>query len=261
MAPSRRHGIKPDPFDALASTWWDESGVLHGLGVLLAPVRVPFVIGVLRAELGAGEHRVLDLGSGGGLLGAALGDHEFTVVALDPSLASLEAGKARGGSSGRGISFVGGVGERLPFADGSFDAVVCMEVLEHVGDPAAVVAEAARVLRPGGMFIFSGPNRTVVNRVGLVFVAQDILGVVPRGTHRWKRLIRPDEMDRYMRASGIEPGQTLGVGIGWRDLPLAALAVVGLLIRRLSYPEAARRIHLAAGTGTSVAYQGFGRRR
>ncbi len=261
MAPSRRHGIKPDPLDALASTWWDESGVLHGLGVLLAPVRVPFVTGVLLAELGAGAHRVLDLGSGGGLLSAALGDHEFTVVALDPSLASLEAGKAHGGSAGRGISFVGGVGERLPFADGSFDAVVCMEVLEHVGDPAAVVAEAARVLRPGGMFIFSGPNRTVVNRVGLVFVAQDILGVVPRGTHRWKRLIRPDEMDRYMLASGIEPGQIFGVGIGWRDLPQAALAVVGLLIRRLSYPEAARRIHLATGTGTSVAYQGFGRRR
>ncbi|MFB3048647.1 MAG: bifunctional 2-polyprenyl-6-hydroxyphenol methylase/3-demethylubiquinol 3-O-methyltransferase UbiG [Acidimicrobiia bacterium] len=261
MALSRRHGIQPDPFDALASTWWDESGVLHGLGVLLAPVRVPFVTGVLRAELGPGGDRVLDLGSGGGLLGAALSDHDFTVVALDPSLASLGAGKAHGGSAGRGLRFVGGVGERLPFGDLSFDAVVCMDVLEHVDDPAAVVAEAARVLRPGGVFIFSGPNRTVVNRVGLVFVAQDLMGVVPRGTHRWKRLIRPDEMDRYMRASGIEPGQILGVGIGWRDLPLAALAVVGLLIRRLTYPDAARRIHLATGTGTSVAYQGFGRRR
>ena len=229
--------------------------------MLLAPVRVPFVTGILRAELGAGAHRVLDLGSGGGLLAAALDDGDFTVVALDPSLASLDAGKAHGGSTGRGIRFVGRVGERLPFADVSFDAVVCMEVLEHVLDPAAVVAEAARVLRPGGVFIFSGPNRTVVNRVGLVFVAQDILGVMPRGTHRWNRLIRPDEMDRYMQASGIEPAQTLGVGIGWRDLPLAALAVVGLLSRRLTYPEAARRIHLATGAGRSVAYQGFGRRR
>lgn len=261
VAPPRRHGIQPDPFDALGSTWWDESGVLHGLGVLLAPVRIPFVVGVLSTELGPGTHRVLDLGSGGGLLSATLDDRDFTVVALDPSLPSLDAGKTHGDSAGTRVRFVAGVGERLPFVDASFDAVVCMEVLEHVSDPAIVVAEAARVLRPGGVFIFSGPNRTVLNRVGLVFVAQDLLGVVPRGTHQWNRLIRPDEMDRYMQVSGIEPDQILGVGIGWRDVPRAALAVVGLLIRRLTYPEAARQIHLGTGTGTSVAYQGFGRRR
>jgi 2-polyprenyl-6-hydroxyphenyl methylase/3-demethylubiquinone-9 3-methyltransferase len=136
-----------------------------------------------------------------------------------------------------------------------------MEVLEHVDDAGAVVAEAGRVLRPGGVFVYAGPNRTLINRIGLVFVAQDVLGVVPRGTHRWDRLLRPADMERHMRASGIDPGETLGVGLRVRGLPRAALAVIGLLTGRLSYPDAARRIELVGGGGKTVAYQGFGVRR
>jgi 2-polyprenyl-6-hydroxyphenyl methylase/3-demethylubiquinone-9 3-methyltransferase len=136
-----------------------------------------------------------------------------------------------------------------------------MEVLEHVDDAGAVVAEAGRVLRPGGVFVFAGPNRTVINRVGLLFVAQDLLGVVPRGTHRWDRLLRPGDVERHMHSSGIVPVETFGVGIRVRSLPRAAWAVIALLTGRLTYPDAAMRIELTSGIGGSVAYQGFGVRR
>lgn len=252
---------KPEQlFDELASTWWDEAGVLRGLGVLLDPVRIPFIVDVLRVELGSGPRDVLDLGAGGGSLSEALARLGLSVVALDPSLPSVQAGKEHGARVNAAVSFLVGRGEQLPFPDTSFDAVLCMETLEHVADPLAVVAESSRVLRPGGIFMFSGPNRTAINRFGLVFVAQDLLGVVPRGTHEWKRLLRPEEMERHMRRSGIDPARIDGVGLKWRSLSQAVVGVAGLAARRLSYPDAARRIHLVAGTGTSLAYQGFGRK-
>jgi 2-polyprenyl-6-hydroxyphenyl methylase/3-demethylubiquinone-9 3-methyltransferase len=250
-----------DLLDALAATWWDESGLLHGLGALLDPVRVPFLLDVLRDELGHGTHRVLDVGAGGGLLAETLDGAGFSTVALDPSLLSLRAGKDHGVSAGSPVSHIGGTGEQLPSSDASFDAVICMEVLEHVDDAGAVVGEAGRVLRPGGVFVYSGPNRTVINRVGLLFVAQDLLGVVPRGTHRWDRLLRPGDVERHMRSSGIDPVETFGVGIRAQSLPRAAWAVIGLLTGRLTYPDAAMRVELTSGIGGSVAYQGFGVRR
>jgi 2-polyprenyl-6-hydroxyphenyl methylase/3-demethylubiquinone-9 3-methyltransferase len=260
MARRNRDVDQTELFDGLSQTWWDEAGALQGMGVLLAPVRVPFVTGVIRTELGQGGHRVLDLGAGGGLLAEDLDRAGLSVVALDPSLLSIGAGRDHSATSGSAVQYVGGRGEQLPFADTSFDAVVCMEVLEHVDSAPAVVAEAGRVLRQGGIFIFSGPNRTLTNRVGLIFIAQDLLGVVPRGTHKWSRLVRPDEMNRHMRAAGIEPILTVGLGLKMRDSPKAALAVLGLLVGHLTYPDAARLIYLATGTGTRIAYQGVGRR-
>jgi 2-polyprenyl-6-hydroxyphenyl methylase/3-demethylubiquinone-9 3-methyltransferase len=257
--PSRRRSEQP--FDDLAATWWNESGILHGLGVVLDPVRLPFVTGVLQDELDSDSCELLDLGAGGGVLAEALAGRGHSVTALDPSLPSVQAGRAHGGAAGSGVRYLGGRGEQLPFPDRSFDAVVCMEVLEHVDEPAAVVAEVARVLRPGGVFIFSGPNRTVRSGLALVAIAQNLLGLIPRGTHRWNRLVRPDEMDRFMRHSGIEPVRVLGVGLRVRSLPRAAVAVVGLLFGRFTHSEAATRIRLVAGTGTGFAYQGFGRRR
>ena len=249
-----------DPFEELSGTWWDGTGVLHAVGVLLDPVRVPFIFDVLGSELGSGPHRVLDLGAGGGVLSETLYRRGFSVVSVDPSLASIRAGKSHAASTGAGVGFLAGRGEQLPFGDDAFDAVVCMEVLEHVDDPAAVVAQVSRVLRPEGVFIFSGLNRTLINRVGLVFVAQDLLGLIPRGTHEWKRLLRPEEIVHYMQVSALHHVRTEGVGIRFWSLPRAVVGLAGLLIRRLTYPQAARRIQLVRGTGTGRAYQGFGRR-
>lgn len=259
MTPAPESSAGLDVFDALADSWWDEAGTLHGLGVLLAPVRLPFLRDVLRGQLGSGPHHVLDVGAGGGLLTEVLVGDGHSVVAVDPSLLSLRAGQKQGRSAGSGAAYVAGVAEHLPFADDGFDAVLCMEVLEHVDDVGAAISEAARVLRPGGVFVYSGPNRTTVNRIGLVLIAQDVLGLVPRHTHEWSRLIRPAEMEQHMRDVGIEPRGVVGVGLRISGLPRGVAAVLRLLARRISYPDAARQIELVAGPGTTLAYQGFGR--
>lgn len=149
----------------------------------------------------------------------------------------------------------------MPFEDGSFDAVLCMEVLEHVDDPGAVVDEAARVLRRGGVFVYSGPNRSAINAIGLVFMAQDLFGIVPRGTHRWRDLGRPRKMESLLAVSGIEPGSTVGVGLKPGDAIRAVPAILSLLLSRSTHTEAARRIRLAIVKSTKIAYQGYGVKR
>jgi len=245
-----------DPFDALAATWWDDSGILRSIGVLLDPVHRPFVLAAIDTELGNGPHRVLDVGAGGGRLGAALAGEPLEFVALDPSLDSLRSGAAHMASPDR--AFVRAAGEQLPFTDGSFDVVVCLEVLEHVSAPSRVVAEASRVLRPGGVFVFSGPNRTAASGLGLVLVAQHLFGLIPRGTHEWHRLLRPGDMNRLMGAADIVPRRTTGVGLPLRAVPSATVAIAGLLTRRLTHPEAAQRIRLATGLRPTMAYVGYG---
>ena len=254
----RRSQQPADPFVDLAASWWDDSGVLHGLGVLLKPVRVPFVLQALRSAGNDDRTCVLDLGSGGGMLAAALEANGYTVTALDPSLLALDTGRRHSLANRSRVGFVCGTGEQLPFRDRSFDAVVCMEVLEHVADPVMVVAEAARVLRPGGAFVFSGPDRSPINRLALVKVAQDIMGLIPRGTHDWRRLLRPAEMVGLMRDAGIVPQQITGVGLRPRHVLGAAAAGLGLAAGRFTYPEAARRIRLSSVAMTAFAYQGYG---
>jgi 2-polyprenyl-6-hydroxyphenyl methylase/3-demethylubiquinone-9 3-methyltransferase len=247
-------------YDGSFGAWWDEDGFLQGMRTLLNPVRVPYIATAITSELGSSEPAVLDVGSGGGFLAEALTAGGFRLVGVDRSIPSVREARQHGLSVGADIGYVGGVGERLPFADGAFDAVVCAEVLEHVHDPEQVIRECARVLRAGGTFVYAGPNRTVRSRWALIHAAQGWLRLLPADTHRWDRFITPREMDAYMRAAGLRPIHRIGVRLRLRDVPAAVRGVVGLLTRRLSYAEAGRRIHFTAGPDQAIAYQGYARK-
>jgi 2-polyprenyl-6-hydroxyphenyl methylase/3-demethylubiquinone-9 3-methyltransferase len=247
-----------DLYDRYADTWWDERGFLHGLRTLLNPVRVPYIRGAVRA-LVSGTPRILDLGCGGGLLAEDL-TSLGTVLGLDPSLPSIAAAAAHARANDREVRYVAAVGEAIPLADEAVDVVVCSEVLEHVDDPDRVVAEAARVLRSGGLFIYSGPNRTRLSRILLVQAPQDWLGVLPKNLHIWDRFVTASELTGLMQHHGIEPLEHVGVGLPLRSVPSAIGAILRARLGRVSYPQAGRAVRLTTTRRDRLAYLGYGRR-
>ena len=204
-------------YDALCGGWWERRGPVAALHEV-NPVRVRYFVEALRRER-PGARRVLDLGCGGGLVAEALAREGFEVAGLDASLPSLLVAREHARDEGVALACVGGDGQRLPFAGGRFDAVVCTEVLEHVERPDALLREAARVLAPGGALLFSTPNRTWRARLGLIWVPE-ALRWTPRHTHEYRRFLTPAELTAGCAAAGLEVRELRGLSLV-RPAPLA----------------------------------------
>lgn len=186
-------------FGRLAARWWDpdgESRPLHDLN----PVRLRYVAD--RVDLRGA--RVLDVGCGGGLLSEALAKAGAEVTALDLSPDVLEAARLHLYESGLQVDYreisVEDLAEQIP---ASFDAVTCMEMLEHVPDPASVLEACARLLKPGGRLFLSTLNRTPKAFALAILGAEYVMRLLPRGTHRYAQFIRPSELARGLRGAGL----------------------------------------------------------
>ena len=186
-------------FDAAAGRWWDPEGEFKPLHQI-NPLRADYV--AERCDL-AGR-RVLDVGCGGGLLAEALAARGARVTGIDLAPASLEVARLHLLESGLEVDYRQTSAEALAEAEpGAFDVVTCMELLEHVPEPASVVAACARLVRPGGDVFFSTLNRTPKAWLFAVVGAEYLLGLLPRGTHDYRRFIRPAELERWARAAGL----------------------------------------------------------
>ena len=187
-------------FDKLAATWWDtegESRPLHDLN----PVRLNYIAERVTLK----SARVLDVGCGGGILSEALAAAGADVTGIDLASRVLDVARLHLHESNLQVDYreisVEALAAEMPAA---FDAISCMEMLEHVPDPGSVIAACATLLKPGGRLFLSTLNRTPLAFGAAIVGAEYALNLLPRGTHHYAQFIRPSELAAALRAAGLE---------------------------------------------------------
>lgn len=194
-------------FEALASRWWDkhsEFKPLHDIN----PLRTNFIDG--HCPL-AGK-KVLDVGCGGGILSEAMAQRGAQVSGIDMGEAPLNVAKLHALESGLNIDY-----QKIPVEElaqmqpASFDVVTCLEMLEHVPDPASIIRACYALCKPGGQVFFSTLNRNPKSFLLAVVGAEYVLNMLPKGTHDYKKFIRPSELARWAREAGLSVGELTGM--------------------------------------------------
>ncbi|WP_440995938.1 bifunctional 2-polyprenyl-6-hydroxyphenol methylase/3-demethylubiquinol 3-O-methyltransferase UbiG [Arhodomonas sp. SL1] len=210
MSPSRENA---DPhelakFDRSAPHWWDPEGEFRPLHEM-NPLRLDFIEEVAGPLHG---RRVLDVGCGGGLLAEGMARRGARVTGIDLGEQSLGIARLHAGESGLDIDYrhtsVEALAEELP---GAFEVVTCLEMIEHVPDPASVVNACAGLVAPGGTVVFSTINRNAAAWLLAVVGAEYIAGLLPRGTHDYRQFVRPSELAAWARSAGLRPSAITGV--------------------------------------------------
>ncbi len=194
-------------FASLAHRWWDpasEFKPLHDIN----PLRLDYID---RAAALRGK-QVLDVGCGGGILSESMAGRGAEVMGIDLGEKALKVAQLHKLESGAAVNYrlvaVEALAEEQPE---SFDVVTCMEMLEHVPDPAAVVLACARLVRPGGRVFFSTLNRNPKSYLFAVIGAEYVLNMLPKGTHEYARFIKPSELFAWCRAAGLEVAGMAGM--------------------------------------------------
>ncbi len=206
MTQTRRN--KLEIYDDVAAHWWSDD--IRWIRTLknMVPGRLKW----FDTHIDWQGKDVLDLGCAGGFMAEALDDRGARVTGIDPAKDAIAAASAHAQDTGRDIRYDVGLGEALPYADASFDAVVCVDVLEHVQSLPRVISETARVLRPGGLFLFDTINRTPVARLATITMAEDVLKLLPKGTHDPDMFIKPSELRVELENAGFAVGKMVGLG-------------------------------------------------
>jgi 2-polyprenyl-6-hydroxyphenyl methylase/3-demethylubiquinone-9 3-methyltransferase len=196
-----------EKFGALARRWWDPQGPQRPLHEL-NPAR----LGYVRERVALSGARVLDVGCGAGLLSEAMAREGAHVVGLDLAPELVEVAKLHLYESGLQVDYRLQPVEALAAeAPASFDAITCMEMLEHVPEPASVIRACAALLRPGGTLVLSTINRTPLAFATAIVGAEYIAGLLPKGTHDYGSFIRPAELAGWLRAAGLRTDDVSGL--------------------------------------------------
>lgn len=204
------HNVDPAEvakFEQMAHRWWDphsEAKPLHDIN----PLRLDYV----ERHAGLAGQRVIDVGCGGGILAEGMAARGAQVTGIDMAEASISVARLHLQESGLAVDYQRTTAEAMAEqAAGQFDVVTCMEMLEHVPDPASVVAACTRLARPGGKLFFSTLNRNPKSFLLAIVGAEYVLGMLPKGTHDWNKFIRPSELAGWMREAGLQLDDVSGM--------------------------------------------------
>ncbi len=197
-------------FEQLASQWWDTKGKfrpLHQQG----PARLSFIRDTLVEHFAQPAKdlrplaglKILDIGCGGGLIAEPLARLGASVTGIDPTEDSIAVARAHAQAQDLSVDYRASRVEELNAARETFDAVICLEVIEHVPDVGAFLRLCADLVRPGGVMIVSTINRTWKSYALAIVAAEYVLGWLPRGTHNWQRFVTPHELSIHLEACGL----------------------------------------------------------
>jgi 2-polyprenyl-6-hydroxyphenyl methylase/3-demethylubiquinone-9 3-methyltransferase len=212
-----------DRFAAQSAGWWDPRGGFRPLH-RINPARIDFI----RHQLLAHFHRdarslspftglsLADIGCGGGLVAEPMTRLGFSVTGLDADAQAIVTARAHAEASGLAINYRVADIETLAGAGGRFDVVLALEILEHVADRDAFFAALGALVKPGGAFIGATLNRTARSFALAIVGAEYVLGWLPRGTHEWRRFVRPSEFVLGLRRAGLRATRLAGLGYDWR---------------------------------------------
>ncbi len=206
-------------FGSLAEEWWDPRGsskLLHAINpVRLAYIRSQALDHFARDDAARAPFsglRALDVGCGGGILSESMAKTGATVRGIDLSTKALKVADLHSLESGVQVRYEHIAAEEMAAREaGQYDVVTCMEMLEHVPDPAAIVKAAATLVKPGGHVFFSTINRNPKSYVMAIIGAEQVMRWLPRGTHDWRKFITPDELFALLRGAGLRPVDRTGM--------------------------------------------------
>jgi 2-polyprenyl-6-hydroxyphenyl methylase / 3-demethylubiquinone-9 3-methyltransferase len=194
-------------FEALASRWWDPAGEFRPLHEI-NPLRLDYI----RQRTTLQGSRILDIGCGGGILAESMAGHGAVVTGIDMAEGPLTVARLHQAESGTTVEYLQTTAETYARQHtGEFDVVTCLEMLEHVPEPARVVASCAELVKPGGQVFFSTINRNPKAFLFAIVGAEYMLRLLPAGTHEYEKFIRPSELEEWARRAGLELRGSIGL--------------------------------------------------
>jgi 2-polyprenyl-6-hydroxyphenyl methylase/3-demethylubiquinone-9 3-methyltransferase len=252
--------IDNDVYDRLGGSWWDQDSPLCLLHGSVTPGRFAYFLDVLARRQGTALDglRVLDIGCGGGFLAEEFAAVGCEVTGIDPSPVSIGAARSHAAAAGLRIGYLIASGEQLPVPDAVFDVACCCDVLEHVSDVDRVISQTARVLKPGGLYLFDTINRTVRSKLLAIRLLQQwrLTRLVDAQFHDWDMFIRPAELGTALARHGLTVAEITGLGPR-AGLPAVLASYAAARRGRISYGEFSRRLDVGQIAGTSVSYMGY----